>query len=417
MALRVACQEILEGMEANSEVRTVRGWKLLVLPRMMLFRPLRGGVVSRKKLESRVRQFQEGDWISLLRESVSCAEVAHSSVVRRRRRRDPDEESARASRALSLVHMAELSADRQALEGASVAPGNLATLGMLTDPTRRPPVPRGVLSQEVQGAQPAEPFTLDPMEFLICLRKACRGAAAGPSGMTSDHLFPVLENEGDSQRLVEVASLFAVGRVPEEIVEGLRLGRLTALCKPDGGVRGIVVGDILRRIVARTIAKQIAKKVEEATAPFQYALSTKAGCECVAHVLQSMTDLNPEVTVTSIDGVGAYDLISRSAMSAHRLTCGKTSWGSRSTSHRGREGSKAIPSCLCSSLWANIRPSLKPKQDCPVMRSYSLSWTTSTSPVRRAGCWISGTTQTSTSTMARPKCGIVEVWNLRASQS
>ena len=43
-------------------------------------------------------------------------------------------------------------------------------------------------------------------------------------------------------------------------------------------------------------------------------LSTKAECECVAHMLQSLTDLNPEVTVTSIDGVGAYDLISRSAM-------------------------------------------------------------------------------------------------------
>ena len=91
MALRVAGQEILEVMETNSEVRVVRGWKFfLVLPRMVLFRPSRGGTVSRKKLESRVRQFQEGDWISLLRESVSCADVAHSSAVRRRRRGGSD---------------------------------------------------------------------------------------------------------------------------------------------------------------------------------------------------------------------------------------------------------------------------------------------------------------------------------------
>ena len=134
MALRVACQEILDGMEANSEVRTVRGWKLLLLlPRMMLFRPNRGGPVSRKKLESRVRQFQEGDWISLLRESVACAEAAHISSVRRRRR-SADEEAVRAARALSLVRMGELSAGRQAFKGASLAPGNLATLGILTDP-------------------------------------------------------------------------------------------------------------------------------------------------------------------------------------------------------------------------------------------------------------------------------------------
>ena len=97
-ALRVVGQEILEVMETDSEVRVVRGWKfMLVLPRMMLFRPSRRGTVSRKKLESGVRQFQEGDWISLLRESVSCADVAHSSAVRRRRR-GSDEEAVRAAR-------------------------------------------------------------------------------------------------------------------------------------------------------------------------------------------------------------------------------------------------------------------------------------------------------------------------------
>ena len=37
------------------------------------------------------------------------------------------------------------------------------------------------------------------MEFLTCFRKARRGAAPGPSGMTSDHLFPLLESEADSE--------------------------------------------------------------------------------------------------------------------------------------------------------------------------------------------------------------------------
>ena len=67
--------------------------------------------------------------------------------------------------------------------------------------------------------------------------------------MTSDHLFPVLESEAASELLTQVASLFAVGQVPHDILEAIRLGRLTALQKPDGGVRGIVVGDIFRRLV------------------------------------------------------------------------------------------------------------------------------------------------------------------------
>ena len=149
---------------------------------------------------------------------------------------------------------------------------------------------------------PAEQFLLDPDAFMIGLRKARRGSAARSSGMTADHSFPILESEGDSELLVQVAALLSVGNVPETVLKATRLGWMTALCKPDGGVREIVVGDILRRLVAKTMAKQVSKQAEAATAPCQYALSTKTGCECVAHILQSVTDLDSEATVISIDG-------------------------------------------------------------------------------------------------------------------
>ena len=61
-------------------------------------------------------------------------------------------------------------------------------------------------------------------------------------GMTSDHLFPILENERDSEMFGQVGALLATSTIPSEVLEGLRLGRMTALRKPDGGVRGITVG-------------------------------------------------------------------------------------------------------------------------------------------------------------------------------
>ena len=134
---------------------------------------------------------------------------------------------------LSLVQLGEISVGRQALEGACLAPGNLATLGILTDPNKRPPVPRQELSQEIRRSEPLNPFELDPLELLTCLRKARRGAAPGPSGMTSDHLFPVLESDVESDLFVQVNSLLAVGNVPEEIIEAIRLGRMTASSEPD----------------------------------------------------------------------------------------------------------------------------------------------------------------------------------------
>ena len=163
------------------------------------------------------------------------------------------------------------------------------------------------------NSRPALLFELEKVLFLISLRTSRRGVAGGPSGMTADHLFPILDSEADSELLATVASIMAQGVIPDDIA-GIGLGWLTALTKPDGGVRGIVVGDIVRRLVARTISKQVAKQVEKATAPFQHALTTKAGCECVAHILQTITDRDERATVVSIDGVRAYDLISRDAM-------------------------------------------------------------------------------------------------------
>ena len=49
-------------------------------------------------------------------------------------------------------------------------------------------------------------------------------------------------------------------------------------------------------------------------APFQFALSTRAGTDCVGHLLRAATDVNPNATVLSVDGVGAYDHILRAAM-------------------------------------------------------------------------------------------------------
>ena len=86
---------------------------------------------------------------------------------------------------------------------------------------------------------------------------------------------------------------------------------MTALAKPDGGVRGIVAGDVIRRLVARTMAQQLGDAVEAATAPCQYALRTKAGCECSTRVLQGSTEINPLTKVTTVDGVSAFDLMSQ----------------------------------------------------------------------------------------------------------
>ena len=62
------------------------------------------------------------------------------------------------------------------------------------------------------------------------------------------------------------------------------------------------------------MAQQLSEAVERATAPYQCALRTRAGCECVAHVLQGITEFHPELTITSMDGIRAFDMVSRESM-------------------------------------------------------------------------------------------------------
>ena len=111
--MRLVFEEILEGHEVFSNTRMSRGWKLLMLlPRMLLHRPSRGGCVSQKQLEERFRRFQEGEWLSLLRDGQGCSSEAHRRSVRRRRR-NVDELEVRASRALHLASWESCLLDRR----------------------------------------------------------------------------------------------------------------------------------------------------------------------------------------------------------------------------------------------------------------------------------------------------------------
>ena len=247
-AVRVSVHEILDGKASGNIQREVCGWKLFfLLPRLLLFRPLRGGLVSKRKLHERMALFNAGDWAQLLLESNSIAEAGTQAAVRKRRQHVQDDISRRAARAERLALLGELSAGRQALEGATIAPGNLSTLRDLTDPIRRPAAPREPLHEDLTRFVPEHDFQLDPDVFLANVRSARRGAAAGPSGMTADHLRPLLESERDSEVLSELGASLARGEGPEVVWEAIRMGRMTALRKADGGVRGIVVGDIFRR--------------------------------------------------------------------------------------------------------------------------------------------------------------------------
>ena len=114
---------------------------------------------------------------------------------------------------------------------------------------------------DIRHFSPDEEFDLDVDLVLKNVRTVRRGAAPGPSGMTADHVRVLLDNDADGAASGHAATSLARSRVFAGILQAIRRGRVTALQKPDGGVRGTVV-DTLRRMVARTTAQQFSAQVE-----------------------------------------------------------------------------------------------------------------------------------------------------------
>ena len=122
VALTTAMGEVLRGHDDGDELRKERGWKMLMLlPRMLLARP-RGGRISQRKLQTRIDMFTTGQWHLLMEVSNECARAGVEAKVRASRRSGREDTKSRVRRAETLVHLGELSAGRQALDGAEVAP-------------------------------------------------------------------------------------------------------------------------------------------------------------------------------------------------------------------------------------------------------------------------------------------------------
>ena len=151
------------------------------------------------------------------------------------------------------------------------------------------------------------------------LRACKRGSAPGLSGARAEHYKVLLDQADALELLAEAATLLARADVPQEVAAGIALARMTAIQKPGGGVRGIATGDTFRRLVSRTLAASHAATFDEATRPFQHALSTRAGMDdALTAKLRAALERDPQTTVVSLDGRSAYDCISRAAF-LHKL--------------------------------------------------------------------------------------------------
>ena len=310
-AFHVATSRIRTMHGKDKEKELERAWKLfLLLPRMLLSRTKSKGEDGKKEFFARFRSFQRGDWLTL----VQNARVKRKRKTQRVEVTVESAAEARLRAAEQRARWGELSHARQELVGTPLAPRSMETYYKLCE---RPTEPRSLERlQQVCAFKPGSAVQLDYCQFISNVRSSPRGKSGGLSGMRNEHLKCLVfsPRQEDCNALYYVAETLARAEIPAAIRKGIALARMTALDKGSAKVRGIAAGDTFRRVVAKTLAQQFAEEFDEACAPYQFALSTRAGTDCVGHALRVLTHQHPDKVVISLDGIGAYDHADRAQM-------------------------------------------------------------------------------------------------------
>ena len=282
----------------TSAAQASRAWTLFLLTPRLLF--ARSGTAGRRTLLN----------------------TAHQAAATPDPPRLPSTQPAaarRRARACAQVRTGDLSRARQTLTNLPLAPGTAATHAALRDPARRPPTLLRPIPEEVQRAAAPPPTRFSAQIVADALRSAKRGSAAGLSGSTTDHYKALFADEEALDLLAVAVTRLAAADLPASALAALRLPRLTALQKPDGGVRGIATGDAFRRhafrrLASRVLARHYAATFDRLTRPFQYALQARAGTDALAGLLRASLETDPGTVVVNIDGRAAYDTVSRATV-------------------------------------------------------------------------------------------------------
>ena len=289
-----------------------QAWQeLLMLPRCVLGTPPRSG---RKHVKAsaaytldRLHRWQQGERMSLWESRGRLLGGAGRS-------KPPTVDE---QRALATA-LAREGFDRKAcnaLLSEGLCPQTAATTQALQALHPAQPVP----TTPELAAQPLAPV-LVPDAVARALRSFPADTAAGPSGLRVQHLREACasgSSEALLQQLCGVVGLLAQGQACAAVAPSLAGASLVALPKPNGGVRPIAVGEILRRLTAKCLMEAVRDEARQHFAPVQLGVATAGGAEAAVHTARAWHERNAGHTgkiLVKLDFKNAFNLVSRQAV-------------------------------------------------------------------------------------------------------
>ena len=143
------------------------------------------------------------------------------------------------------------------------------------------------------------------------------GTAPGPSGLRANHLLEAGvpgQADGLFQQLTAVLNLLGQGGGCPEAAGILAGASLVAVPKPQGGVRPIAIGEVLRRLVGKCLMSLVKEDAARYFWPTQAGVAVPGGVEAVVHASRAWVERQPpdsKVVALKLDFKNAFNTVSR----------------------------------------------------------------------------------------------------------
>ncbi|CAK9061121.1 unnamed protein product [Durusdinium trenchii] len=153
-----------------------------------------------------------------------------------------------------------------------------------------------------------------------CLRAFPKETAPGPWGLRIVYLKEACVAGGSEAlmtQLTAVVSLLSQGRAPAFVASVLAGAGLVALPKPNGGVRPIAVGEILRRLAGKYLMSLVREDAQSYFWPAQVGVAVPGGAEKAIHTVRAWRRRHwnsPHKVALKLDFSNAFNTVSRAAV-------------------------------------------------------------------------------------------------------
>jgi Reverse transcriptase (RNA-dependent DNA polymerase) len=118
-----------------------------------------------------------------------------------------------------------------------------------------------------------------------------------------------------SDAVTNLVNRLASGRAPTSFAPWLCGAPLTAISTPNGAVRPIAVGEVIRRLVAKCLMARVRQPAQALLAPLQLGVAVKGGAEAIVHTVRRLIThhldaaVSPDGALLQVDFSNAFNLV------------------------------------------------------------------------------------------------------------